>query len=220
MSQTDDRGIYRIYGLSPGRYKVAVGQDQGNGRLSLMGRYEQTFYLDPTDQSKPGIVELAEGEVAQNIDIRVQPAAATFSIAGRVIDKETGAAKPRAGVLLNQVKKDGSRVGGGLGIQADDRGQFTQTGLAPGLYTLTVSSEFYGGNYYGNPVEVELVDKDLTGVEIKTIPGLSLSGVVVAEGQSTQELLAKLPGLMSRPAYPTRAIRTGPPAAERWSGPT
>src|SRR5687768_15072183 len=29
MSQTDDRGIYRIYGLSAGRYRVSVGSTEG-----------------------------------------------------------------------------------------------------------------------------------------------------------------------------------------------
>src|SRR6266850_8041460 len=31
MYQTDDRGIYRIYGLPAGRYKVSVGSDAGAG---------------------------------------------------------------------------------------------------------------------------------------------------------------------------------------------
>lgn len=193
MFQTDDRGIYRIYCLAPGRYKVATGEDPAYERFFNARRYERAFYLDPADQSKPGIVELAEGQVVENIDLRVQPAPPTFSIAGRVIDKETGAAIPRAGLLLNQVKKDARS--GGLGIHADERGEFTQNGLAAGHYTVTPTSEFYGGNYYGDPVEVELVDKDLTGVEVKTTPGLSLSGVVVAEGLSIKELLTMLPGL-------------------------
>lgn len=32
---TDDRGVYRIYGLAPGDYRVAVGLDQDNGGYTL-----------------------------------------------------------------------------------------------------------------------------------------------------------------------------------------
>ena len=57
MYQTDDRGIYRIFDLSPGRYRVSVGYDAATDGLTRTHRYDQTFYLDPTDQTKPGIVE-------------------------------------------------------------------------------------------------------------------------------------------------------------------
>mgnify|MGYP003694673385 CR=1 FL=1 len=31
-NQTDDRGVYRVYGLSPGSYKVSVGPGRGRRR--------------------------------------------------------------------------------------------------------------------------------------------------------------------------------------------
>jgi len=40
-----------------------------------------------------------------------------------------------------------------------------------------------------------VVDKDITGIELKAIPGLSASGVVVADGMMTKDLLALMPGL-------------------------
>ena len=192
-NRTDDRGIYRIYGLQPGRYKVSVGNDPDMG--SFRGRrYEQAFYLDPTDQSKPGVVELHEGDVAENIDIRVQPPPPTYSVSGRVIDTETGTAIPKSGVIFSPVAKDGS-FRPGTGIQANDRGEFNFGGFAVGRYTIRPTAEFYGGNFYGDPVEIEVIDKDLTDIEVKTTPGLSLSGVVVAEGLSSREILTMLPGL-------------------------
>jgi hypothetical protein len=68
MYQTDDRGIYRIYGLPGGRYKVSVGYDASDG--VIRGRHQRTFYPDANDQSKAAIVELKEGGEANNIDIK------------------------------------------------------------------------------------------------------------------------------------------------------
>jgi len=48
------------------------------------------FYLDPNDQSKPGIVELSEADEAKNIDIRVGTARRPTTVSGRVVDSETG----------------------------------------------------------------------------------------------------------------------------------
>jgi hypothetical protein len=60
MNSTDDRGIYRIYGLSAGRYKVSVG-DNGGGATLRSGYYQKTYYPDVTDIAKAAIVELSEG---------------------------------------------------------------------------------------------------------------------------------------------------------------
>ena len=67
---TDDRGIYRIFGVPGGHYKVVVGQTGNGGLESPMRRaYQQTFYPDTTDQRKATIVEVTEGGEAANIDI-------------------------------------------------------------------------------------------------------------------------------------------------------
>ena len=47
-NRTDDRGIYRAYGLAPGSYRVSVGQAASAGAVSIMGmggsQYVKTFY--------------------------------------------------------------------------------------------------------------------------------------------------------------------------------
>src|SRR5215510_12241311 len=49
---TDDRGIYRMFGIAAGRYNVTVGRSEGNGSGPLMvGRasFKQVWYPDVTD---------------------------------------------------------------------------------------------------------------------------------------------------------------------------
>jgi hypothetical protein len=194
MFQTDDRGVYRIFDLPPGRYRVSVGYDPVTDGMIRSRRYDKTYYLDPTDQSKPAIIELSEGDEAKNIDIKVQPAPKTYSISGRVVDTETGVPIAKAGVRFMPVGKD-PNAGGGLGIQADERGEFSWGGFGPGRYSVNATSESYGGNYYSDPVYLDIVDQDLNDIEVKTVPGLSIGGIISTDGLSTKELLALLPGL-------------------------
>jgi hypothetical protein len=194
MYQTDDRGIYRIFGLQPGRYKVSVGYDPADG-MRRGQRYQKTFYPDTTDASKAAIVELKEADEAGHVDIKVDAAPPTYVVSGRVIDTASSLPIPKAGVSFMIAPKGAGPPTPSFGIQADERGQFSFSGVSPGRYAAYATSRFYGGNFYGDPVYFEVVDKDLTGIELKTVPGLSLSGVVVGDGMSTKDLLALLPRL-------------------------
>ena len=194
MYQTDDRGIYRIYGLPAGRYKVSVGSDASEGILRGRRRYQRAFYPDASDQSKATIVELKEGGEANNIDIKLGSAAQTYAVSGHVIDAESGLPIATAGVTFRIVRDQG-QPSPSFGVQADDRGEFKFDGFGPGHYSALTTSEYYGGNFYSDPVYFDVVDKDVTGIELKAIPGLSVSGAVVADGMMTKDLLTLMPGL-------------------------
>ena len=195
MYQTDDRGIYRIYGLAAGRYKVSVGSDASEGILRGRRRYQRAFYPDASDQSKAAIVDLKEGGEANNIDIKLGSAGQTYAVSGHVIDAESGLPIATAGVTFRIVRQEQGQPAPSLGVQADDRGEFKFDGFGPGHYSALTTSEYYGGNFYSDPVYFDVVDKDVTGIELKAIPGLSASGVVVADGMMTKDLLALMPGL-------------------------
>src|ERR1700738_1033800 len=106
--QTDDRGIYRLYGLPAGRYKVSVGSNPNNGFSGngARGYFPQTFYPDANDAAKAAVVELSEGGEAANIDIRLGHRSATFSISGRVIDSESGQAVPGIRPTYGRISKE------------------------------------------------------------------------------------------------------------------
>lgn len=197
MYQTDDRGIYRIYGLTAGRYKVSVGSDKGgflpNG---ARGVFAQTFYGDTNEDAKAAIIELSEGSEASKIDIRLGRRGTTFSVAGRVVDSENG--EPIAGVRPTYGRIDKANPGSGAffgGMPTNPRGEFRFDGLEPGHYSIYVSSRFEGGDFYSEPIIFDLVDRDVTNLEIKALRGLSLSGVVVPEADSSKDTLSKLAGM-------------------------
>jgi len=98
--QTDDRGIYRIFGVAAGRYKVAAGaDDEGLRDIGTGGTsFKKSFYTeaaDSSDASKATVVEVTEGGEASNIDITLGRASQMFTASGRIVDGENG--QPIAG---------------------------------------------------------------------------------------------------------------------------
>src|SRR5437588_11949112 len=65
---TDDRGVYRLFGVPAGRYKVSVGDPRFRG-MNRRQVAAQTFYPDVTDVAKAGGVNVEEGSEANKIDM-------------------------------------------------------------------------------------------------------------------------------------------------------
>ena len=195
MYQTDDRGIYRIYGLPAGHYKVSVGTDSSRGLTSIGSHtyYPQTFFGDVTDPAKATIVELSEAGEAGNIDIQVGRRGETYAATGHIIDADSG--QPISGVRYmygSAPKNQPNFFGGYVGIPTNARGEFRIDGLEPGRYGVSVSSNFESVDVYSDPAYFEVTDGDVSNIEVKAMRGLSLSGVVVIDGIANKDVLAQL----------------------------
>jgi carboxypeptidase family protein len=190
--QTDDRGIYRAFGLRQGKYRVSVGQSGTMLPGSVRHVFKQTFYPSVTDPEKATILEVTESSEIKDIDIVTGTGAptSTFKITGRVIDGETG--KPLPNVMLGVYQIDGNystSSSGGVSSNAD--GEFKFENAAPGKYTLFAVSAGKG-DWRADPLTVDVVDRDLTGLEIKTRTGASVAGVVVRESSDDKAVALKL----------------------------
>ena len=203
---TDDRGVYRVYGLAAGRYKVSVGSDAGRIATLSPGYYQKTYYPDTTDASKATIVELSEGGEAKNIDINIGARSQTYNVTGHVIDADTG--QPIAGVNYSlsvlQQNQGQTYMSGSYSPQTptNSKGEFRLEGVAPGRYAIMVTSNNYylaSGDQpkvYSDPTTFEVVDSDVSNVEVKAQRGLSISGVVVTEGITNKAVLAAIPKML------------------------
>ncbi|HSQ23874.1 MAG TPA: carboxypeptidase-like regulatory domain-containing protein [Pyrinomonadaceae bacterium] len=207
MYQTDDRGAYRIYGLPAGHYKVSVGEDINRiAGMRASGYYQRVFYPDATEINKAGIVDVSEGGETKNIDIKLGRRSATYSASGRIIDADTG--RPLAGVYFSvgavQQNQNQSYVSGTSGPSnpTNSQGEFRMEGLSPGRYVLMINSQNFNPNatsmpkVYSEPLSFEIADVDVTNLEIKAQPGLTISGVVVPEGISDKTVLARISKLV------------------------
>jgi len=196
MGYTDDRGVYRIYGLPAGSYILSAG---GGGGFSLANRkYIQTFYPDATDKSQAKVIEVKEGAEVTGIDIRLIVGKNTYEAIGRVVDAETGLPLPQTSLTcietLDKVN-EGRRYG--RKATTDDEGRFKFIGLAPGRFELYLEVERFpyshnSSEHYSEKTRVEVGDSDISGLEIKAIRGSTISGVIVLEGASDPGVKAKL----------------------------
>jgi protocatechuate 3,4-dioxygenase beta subunit len=206
MYQTDDRGVYRIYGLAPGRYKVSVGDEIGRGpSLRASGYFQRTFYPDATDVARASIVEVSSGGEAKDIDIKLGRRSQTYAVSGRIIDADNN--KPVPGIQFSfgmiQQNQGQSYVSSssGSGTPTNSQGEFRVEGLTPGRYVFMINSASFnplasGPKFYSEPVPFEVLDGDLTNLEVKARKGLTISGVIAPDGITDKNVLARLSGLM------------------------
>jgi hypothetical protein len=222
MYQTDDRGVYRIYGLPAGHYKLSAGNEGRGGSMRAAGYYPRTYYPDTSELGKAAIIDVSEGGEAKNIDIKLGRRALTYTVSGRIVDAEGG--QPLPGLIPSfgaiQQNQNQSFVNSTSGSSSptNSQGEFRLEGLPPGRYLLMINSAnaFVGNSsaqkYYCDPLPFEVLDSDLTNLELKAQRGLSISGVVVPDGITDKTLLARISKLMVNASLesPPTDIRTFP----------
>jgi hypothetical protein len=194
--QTDDRGVYRFFGLDAGRYRVAAGvaADAGMTMISVSGtRYARTFHPDVIAEAEAKIIEVEAGGVVEGVDITLGRSVKSYAASGRVIDAETN--KPVAGVMVSFTITSG--FGGTLGaapVTTNSLGEFRIEGLMPNSYAVYAQNQA-GADTYSEPVRFEIVGGNVSGLEIKLHRGGSISGTATVEGVRDPAILAQPAGL-------------------------
>ena len=189
--RTDDRGIYRIYGLPPGKYHVAAGARDtfSGGRTS--GLYKLTYHPAAVDINQASIIEVTEGSEASNVDITLGRALSTYSVQGRIVDGKTGQPVPNVSYGLKYFL--GEYGGGSMstGAVSNSEGEFRFENLSPGKYGVFFEPP-RESDWRADSVRFEVIDQDVTGLIVKTSTGASVSGVVVLEGTDDKAAHANL----------------------------
>lgn len=210
---TDDRGVYRIYGLSPGRYKVSAGiEPEHNYSRQGVGDtyYSRTFYPGTADEAKANVVEVTAGGEATGIDIPLGRPEKAYAASGRIVDADTG--KPVANMIYGYGVLEANRksvMPMAYGASSDEQGRFRLEGILPGHYVALVRKEDTNG-LYGDPAPFQITDADITNIEIKIHHGSSISGILVLDGTDSPEAAAKLSAIRIGAQIRSEQLNTGP----------
>jgi hypothetical protein len=184
---TDDRGVYRIFGLKPGSYKVAAGREGDPGTsTSKPGAHIRTFYPAVTEIAQASAIQVSEGSEATDVNITLSRLLLTYKASGRIVDGDTGEPVPNVNYGFKRVidSTSGSR---NFGATTNERGEFKLENLPPGQYALVLGQK--PGSYFrGKEVPFEIVDRDVTGIVVKTTTSASVSGVLVLDGTHDKEI--------------------------------
>lgn len=193
---TDDRGVYRIYGVPPGRYLVSAGHG-GEGGMVRMGfgnaYFARTFHPDARDESEATVVEVTPGGEQTNIDIKLGRATRTYTATGRMIDADSG--EPVVGVAYGYGTVGKNNQMGAFGFtnsRTNVRGEFRIEGLLPDRYALVLQPDASSAERYAETKNFEVRDGDVTGIEIKLHRASSISGVLSVEGAAPAAARARI----------------------------
>lgn len=195
--QSDDRGIYRAFGVPPGKYRVSAGLgDAGfGGGARTRTIYRRTFYPGTTEQTQAKLVDVTEASEANEIDIALARMAKGVSVSGRVVDSQNGEPVKNVRVFFIKITVEANLTtnSGGPTLRSDDKGEFKAEGLTQGTYNVSLADPLQ--NVRSEPITVEVFDQDVTGLLLKTTIGATLDGVLVIETSSKTSISKKFPQL-------------------------
>ena len=189
--RTDDRGIYRAYGVPAGRYTVYAGRRTNSSVGSRrQGEYQRTYHPSAVDPAAATAINVSEGSEAINVDITLGAPPRTYSARGRIINSETNKPRPNTRVGVQVFYQHGTSASGGV-AESNKDGEFNVENLGPGKYAVYSEPPADSG-WYSDAVHFEVTDRDVDGLVIKTSTGASVSGVVILEGTDDAKVRATL----------------------------
>jgi len=185
--KTDDRGVYRIYGLQPGVYVVLAGgfsQWSFGPGGSAYDTDSPTFYPSATRDTAAEITVRA-GQEAAGVDVRYRDEQGR-RITGRVEMPVAVAPDPTAtvGVTLTYASTNINAGSSYVPLSADNR-SFSLGGVADGEYDIYASAGGREGfTFAAAPQRVSVRGADVTGLVFKLAPLAAVSGTLVIEPSS------------------------------------
>ncbi len=185
-SATDDRGVYRIYGLATGTYLVMTG-NEGNAYDTDTPTYSPSSTRDTAAE-----INVRVGEETANVHIRYRGEPG-YIVSGRASGLEPPV-EPKGFYLTLTSTLD---QWNSSAYQFSGQGFFF-SGIADGDYYLTARSNFPNGeSMLSEPKEVRVRGADVTGIEVITKPLGAVSGSVVLENSKAAECKGKRRPLFS-----------------------
>lgn len=190
--KTDDRGIYRIYGLEPGKYVVSAG-GKGFNPMSV-GEFDSdapTYHPTGT-RDMATEVSVQAGQESTGVDIRYRDNKGHI-ISGNITNAEGTNSQINVTIILLTNATTGNlenwSLGGMFGnATKEDKRSFALTSIPDGEYDVSATSTGasplggLGGNTYVAPARrVKVKGGDITGVELTLFPVGSISGQMIIE---------------------------------------
>ncbi|PWT92620.1 MAG: hypothetical protein C5B55_06030 [Blastocatellia bacterium] len=188
---TDDRGVYRIYGLPTGTYLVMAG---AGGLVAY--RNDSPTYAPSATRDNAAEVSVQAGQETSNVDIRYRGDQG-HSVTGVATNGQGSETTPFVSITLTSTLDEGSQSSETT-YQSSESQSFSFSGIADGDYDVTAQSYSNNGDrWISEPKRIKIRGADVTGVELITKPLASISGRVVIEDSTAPECKNKRRALVT-----------------------
>jgi hypothetical protein len=182
--QTDDRGVYRLYGLPPGTYLVSAGGRTSGGYAANAYDTDAPTYAPSSTRDTAAEVVVQPGEETTGVDIRYRgdPGHIVSGIA-----KGPTAQDLSININLTQIV-NGLPQANSFSFQSPYNSGFGFYGVADGEYDLVAQSTLGMGEIViSEPRRITVRGADVTGIELTLKALASISGQVVLEKSTAVE---------------------------------
>lgn len=180
--RTDDRGVYRIFGLLPGVYVVAAGSSGRSYFYGYAAAYAgdvATFYPSATRDTASEITVRA-GQESAGVDIRFRDEQGR-SVTGRVEPPAGSQADPGVGFNVTLAYAS-TGIQAGLAFVQPNVLTFSFDGVADGDYDVQASAGGREGQLsVSAPQRVSVRGADVSGLKLTLAPLASVSGSLAIE---------------------------------------
>ncbi len=192
-TRTNDRGEYRIHGLAPAAYFVAVSYEgdltgpgvddqprlDSNGRELPVPSYTTTFFPNTLKLSEASPIRLREGDDLSGIDFYMRPVD-RVKVSGRITDGIAGTIVTAAAVTLERLDAGNT---GTLPVPIDltfDQDKFFHiANVAPGTYQLWIDATAENQRLLGRST-LTVTNFDIEGLELMVLPSRPWKGELIA----------------------------------------
>jgi 5-hydroxyisourate hydrolase-like protein (transthyretin family) len=197
----DDRGNYRMFGVTPGRYYLMAGTPPAvmnllpRGGLPTGGsRYSLSYYLNASNLDQATMIEVKTGEES-SFDMRLKKANQLFHVRGRVINSSPGPFPADMMMFLGYSTFSSSGSANRPNSFDPATGAFDVASVPPGEFTVGIvqapqtprgaNTEQQAQRAMGlaASVRVHVTDADIDGLILTLTPGITVAGKLIVEGQ-------------------------------------
>ena len=180
---TNDRGEYRIFWVTPGRYLIAAGVPPGPASTGTSGpndpleRYSLTFFPGVADATRASMIEVQSGgEAAADFSV---PPLQVFHVRGKVTDS---AGRPPSSVSVSFAYQTitGQTAAYSIGQSYDSAtGNFDVPNITPGSYIVQVATATV------ERATIDVVNDNVENLSFVMGTGAVLSGRIGVDGPGT-----------------------------------
>ena len=178
--RTDDRGVFRLYGLPPGAYLVTATRPRvGTVLPSAYDNDVPTFYPSGTRDTAAEILVREADEITADIQYRGEPGhAISGNVSGIVSTQQQFGSSPQ--IVLTDVR-DRTQIANGATSLADPS-VFALFGVPDGEYELSARQYLPTGDQLASaPQRMKVRGTDVTGISLTLAPLAAITGRLIFE---------------------------------------